>query len=389
MLNFTQQTMATSSTLVLLLVAVLQLCAAQQGYSCTIPQTIVNAGQSLSICAPNAMITSLVSYNLTIRSSSSSPSWSTLIDNLSRAGTGSGNILFTQQALSSSVRVALISFRNDNSFFDITVSGTVAYSATTSTTAAPTAVPTTIAPAPVPSTSRYSGEWSLTSCSPASSTTCSNYPIAPQTYYVADTQQNYMYAVPYGPAVGAVTNFRYSGATISFPLSNCVGTWNDGVVSATCADNASLRFTCSAGPCKSTPTTPNANLAGTWLRQSSYCKSYNSQCTDFFDTSYTITVGSQSLTLQPSSSQYFTATLASFSDGSGMIASAASMCYSRVSPSNKYFMRVICGYPSGSWAEVDFACTSGSCVGRPLNSAVMASHSIAAMVMAVVAFMLF
>ncbi len=379
-------------SLVLLLITVLQLCVAQQSYSCTMPQTTVSAGQTSNICAPNAMITSLVSYNLTLRSSSSSPSWSTRIDNLSRAGTGSGNFVFTQLA-PSSVTVALISFRNDNSFYDITVSGTVTYSATTSTTAAPTTtvVPTTSttsAPAPVPSTSRYSGEWSLTSCSPASSTTCSNYPATPQTYYVADTQQNYMYAVPYSSAVGAVTSFRYSGSTISFPLSQCVGTWNDGVVSATCADNASLRFTCNAGPCKSTPTTPNANLAGTWLRQSSYCKSYNSKCDDFFDTSYTISVGSQSLTLQPASPQYIPATLASFSDGSGMIASAASMCYSRVSPSNKYFMRVICGYPSGSWAEVDFACTSGSCIGRPLNNAVAASWSITVMVLAVVALMM-
>jgi hypothetical protein len=71
-----------------------------------------------------------------------------------------------------------------------------------------------------------------------------------------------------------------------------------------------------------------------------------------------------------------------------MIASAASMCYSRVSPSNKYLMRVICGYPSGSWAEVDFACTSGSCIGRPLNNAVTASQSITVMVLAVIALML-
>jgi hypothetical protein len=214
--------------------------------------------------------------------------------------------------------------------------------------------------------SQFSGQWTFQSCTPSTSTTCTNYPPVPETYFVADTLQGVLYAVPYSNVVGPVTALSYSGSTISFP-SSCAGTWNSNQVSATCSDGSSLQFTCNAGPCRSTPTAASTNLVGQWS-QTGYCKSFNSLCSTFFDTTYSVTVSGQQLTLQPSSSSYGTATLQAYSDGSAMIASPYTLCYSRTSPVSNYYMRVICGYPSGAWAEVDFKCTSGSCVGKPLTN---------------------
>lgn len=237
--------------------------------------------------------------------------------------------------------------------------------ATTTTTTTSTSYPTTSAPSL--KASKLAGVWTLNSCSPSYSVTCRNYyPYTLQKYIVADDLAGTLYAVPYN-VKGSVVSFSYVGYIVSLPGYNgkCEATWNtfSNTVYPTCRDGTTLSISCTAGPCRSTLTTPSNLLEGEYTRTTS-CTQYNAKCSDFFDTKYTAVNRNGMTALKPNSSNYLEAVMYTYSDGSMMIASSSSLCYARRTYSFDSTIRIICGYSpllGGGWAEADFRCSAGSC----------------------------
>jgi hypothetical protein len=216
--------------------------------------------------------------------------------------------------------------------------------------------------------SQYSGQWTLTSCTPANSTTCSTiFTPVNEIYYVADNLQNTLYVIPYSPVNSSIISLTYNVTTVYLPpSSSCVGTWTNSSVTATCSDGSRVSITCNFGPCKSSPGNPSSNINGTWST-TSYCNSYESTCSSFFGpigSNYTITVNGGSASL--SSSITGTVSLQTYSDGSLMAAGSSELCFGSPLQSSKY--RVICGRVFEGfffWAGTDFQCVSGACLASP------------------------
>jgi hypothetical protein len=225
--------------------------------------------------------------------------------------------------------------------------------------------------------SQYSGQWTLTSCTPSSTTTCSTIftPIN-EIYYVADTLTGTLYYIPYSPANGSVSSLTYNGPTVTLTTSPlCQGTWTNAAVTANCSDGSTVSITCKSGPCESSPSTPTANITGLWS-MTSYCKSYQTTCSTIFSTSYNITITGTAVTLTPTTPGFQTAFLQTYSDGTMMVAAANIMCFGRPSPLQSSYIRIICGYSTGSWAETDFQCKSGACLPKPSSASIISIESI-------------
>jgi hypothetical protein len=227
--------------------------------------------------------------------------------------------------------------------------------------------------------SQYSGQWSLTGCSPANSTTCSNFftPIN-EIYYVADTLAGTLYYIPYSPVSGSVNSLTYNGATVNLTTTPlCQGTWTNAGVTASCSDGSTVSIVCNSGPCKSSPSNPTSNLSGIWST-TSYCKSYITTCSTFFGptgSNFTVTVNGGTATLT-STTLGFQANFQTYSDGTMMVASSTVMCFGRPSPLQSSNFRIVCGSYFGYWAETDFQCVSGACLPKPSGASIISIESI-------------